>query len=170
MQTTLIFLLFLGGAIEAQPPSSDPIFGMVYDAKLVHFEQAPASVIKQCETEKSLKTKAFWLFAHVAMEGTEYFIVSNRITDVTGAGYVMRGSECVEWLPESIMSGEAAISGTKDALPKWAPLTDAVVRALADDAMRRYALAYGGKKNFPGRACEGRPKTGGVAQVGSRTA
>ena len=47
-----------------------------------------------------------------------------------------------------MMDGEAAISGTKDALPKWAPLTDPVVRALADDALRRYTQAYGGKKPF----------------------
>lgn len=148
MRTIFVFLICFGGGITAQPPSSDPIFGMVYDAKTVHFEQAPASIIKQCETEKSLKTKPFWLFAHATVDGTEYFIVSNRITDVSGAGYIMRGGECREWLPERMLEGEAAISGTTEALPKWAPLTDVVVRALADDAFRRYAQAYGGKSNF----------------------
>jgi hypothetical protein len=141
-------LLLFSTGIKAQPPSSDPIFGMTYDAKLVRFEQAPASIIKQCEAEKSLKTKPFWLFAHATVDGTEYFIVSNRITEVSGAGYVMRGSECVEWLPARMMNEESAISGTKEALPKWAPLTDPVVKALADDAFRRYAQAYGGKKMF----------------------
>jgi hypothetical protein len=148
MRTTLVLLLFLGGAIQAQPPGSDPIFGMTLDNKLVHFEQASASVIKLCESQKALKTKAFWLFAHATVDGTDYFIVSNRITDVTGVAYVMRGNECMDWLPDRVLDGEASISGTNDALPKWAPLTDPVIRALADDALRRYTQAYGGKKVF----------------------
>jgi hypothetical protein len=119
---------------------------MVYDSKLVHFEQAPASVTLHCAGLKDLKTKKFWLFAHAKVEGIEYFILSNRTTDVTGVGLIERGTECVEWLAESIMAGETSLG--KDSLPKWAPLNDAVLKALSQDAFRRYSDAYGGKKMF----------------------
>jgi hypothetical protein len=146
MRLPFVFLLFSGCAANAQPPASEPIFGMVYDAKLVHFEQAPASVIVQCEAEKSLKSKPAWLFAHAKIEDTEYFIVSNRITQDSGAGYIARGRDCVEWLPERIMHGES--TDGKEALPKWAPLSESVLKALSADVFRRYTQAYGGKKNF----------------------
>jgi hypothetical protein len=142
---SIIFLLFACGAAKAQPPGSDPIFGMTL-AKSIHFEQAPAPVALHCQTLKELKTKPFWIFAHVKVDGTEYFILSNRITDVTGVGLVERGNECVEWLAERIINGEA--TDGKDSLPKWAPLNDAVLKALAQDAFRRYTQAFGGKKNF----------------------
>jgi hypothetical protein len=142
----VIFFLLCCRAIKAQPPSSDPIFGMVYNAKLIHFEQAPASVVGQCKTLKELRSKPFWVFAQAKMDGTEYFILSNRTTDVSGVGIIVRGSECVEWLPERMINGES--TDGKDALPKWAPLTDPVLKALSEDAFRRYSQAFGGKKNF----------------------
>lgn len=145
-RSIFIFLLLACGAANGQPPSSEPIFGILYDAKLVHFEQAPASIVTQCETYKPLKNKPFWLFAHAKIEGTEYFILSNRTTQDSGAGYIARGSECVEWLPESMIYGES--SSGKDALPKWAPLNDGVLKALSQDAFRRYTQAFGSKKNF----------------------
>ncbi len=143
-RSTFIFLLFACG-VEAQPPGSDPIFGMTL-AKSIHFEQSPAPVALHCQTLKELKTKPFWIFAHAKVEGTEYFILSNRTTDVSGVGLVERGNECVEWLAERIINGET--TDGKDSLPKWAPLNDAVLKALAQDAFRRYTQAFGGKKNF----------------------
>jgi hypothetical protein len=144
--TRFIFMLFVCAAAKAQPPSSDPIFGMVYDAKRIHFEQAPAAVVAQCKTLKELKTKPFWIFAHAKMEGTDYFILSNRTTDVSGVGLVVRANECVEWLPERMINGES--TDGKDALPKWAPLTDPVLKSLSNDAFQRYTQAFGGKKSF----------------------
>jgi hypothetical protein len=44
------------------------------------------------------------------------------------------------------MYGEATTG--KDSLPKWAPLNDAVLKALSQDAFRRYTQAFGDKKNF----------------------
>ena len=144
MRFIFVLLIFACGA-NAQPPGSDPIFGMTL-AKTIHFEQAAAPVMLHCAGLKELKTQKFWLFAHAQVEGVEYFILSNRTTDVTGVGLIERGNECVEWLAESIMAGEATLG--KDSLPKWAPLNDAVVKALAQDAFRRYTQAFGGKKNF----------------------
>ena len=146
MRLPLSLLLVFACAAIGQPPGSDPIFGMVYDAKLVHFDQVAASVVTQCETYKPLKNKPFWLFAHASIDGTEYFILSNRTTEDSGAGYIAHGKECVQWLPDSIMAGESTLG--KDALPKWAPLTDPVVKALARDAFQRYTQAFGGKKKF----------------------
>lgn len=139
--------LLLACVAKGQPPSSDPIFGMVYDSKTVHFEQAAAAVITQCETYKPLKNKPFWLFAHASVDGTEFFILSNRTTEDSGAGFIQRGTQCVNWLPESMIAGESAL-GSKDALPKWAALNDAIVKALSQDAFRRYTQAFGGKKKF----------------------
>jgi hypothetical protein len=142
---SILFLLFACGVGEAQPPGSDPIFGMTL-AKSLHFEQAPAPIALHCQTLKELRTKPFWIFAHAKVDGTEYFILSNRTTDVSGVGLIERGNECVEWLPERITNGEA--TDGKEALPKWAPLNDAVLKALAQDTFRRYSQAFGGKKNF----------------------
>jgi len=139
-------MLLVCTAAQAQPPYSDPIFGMTYDAKLIHFEQAPASVVSRCQTLKNLKTKPFWLFAHAKIGDTDYFILSNRTTDVSGVGLIERGNECIEWLPERLINGES--TDGKDTLPKWAPLTDPVLKALAQDAFRRYTQAFGGKNSF----------------------
>ena len=145
---SVFVLLLFGCAAMAQPPSSDPIFGMVYDAKSVHFEQAPASIIAQCETYKPLKNKPFWLFAHASVEGTDYYILSNRTTEDSGAGFIARGSQCVEWLPDSMMAGESSLPGDKNGLPKWAAMNEAVVKALSRDAFLRYTKAFGSKKSF----------------------
>ena len=52
---TFGFLLFMCGA-NAQPPGSDPIFGMTL-AKSIHFEQTAAPVTQHCETLKELKDR-----------------------------------------------------------------------------------------------------------------
>jgi hypothetical protein len=141
-----MFLLFVCAAAKAQPPSSDPIFWMVLDAKRIHFEKAPTAVVAQCKTLKELRTKPFWVFAHAKIEGTDYFILSNETTEVSGAGLIVRGNECLEWLPESMIAGESTFD--KVTLPKWAPLTDPVLKALSNDAFTRYTQAFGGKKIF----------------------
>ena len=146
MRNSVLLLLLFCGAANAQPPSSDPIFGMVLDAKRIHFEKAPTAIVAQCKTLKELRNKPFWVFAHAKIEGTDYFILSNRTTDVSGVGLVVRGTDCVEWLPERMINGES--TDGKDALPKWAPLTDPVLKTLSDDAFARYTQAFGGKKIF----------------------
>jgi hypothetical protein len=141
-----IFLLFVCGAMNAQPPTSEPIFGMNYDAARVHFEPAALSIIEHCKTLATLKSKKLWVFVDSKVQGAEYIILSNRTTEVSGVGIVVRGNECVEWLPERMINGES--TDGKDSLPKWAPLTDDVLKALAQDSFRRYTQAFGSKKAF----------------------
>jgi hypothetical protein len=117
---------------NAQPPSSDPIFGMVFDAGKVHFEMAPSLIGESCKGEKGRK---YWLFAHAKTADAEYFVVSNRRSEDSGASMVIRGKQC------EIGPGEA-ILGYEGPTPKE------VVQQLALDAFQRYSKAFGSKKAF----------------------
>jgi hypothetical protein len=143
-----LICLSLVCAAQAQPPGSDPIFGMTLDTGKVHFEQAPAIATAHCTTLKELRTKKFWIFAHAKIDQTDYFVLSNRTTEVSGVGLLLHVDECVEWGADSLINGETTLPGSKDVLPKWAPLNDAVLKTLANDAFRRYSQAFGSKKAF----------------------
>ena len=126
------FLLAFGVA-QAQPPGNDPIFGMNFDAKRVHFEKA-ATLHPRCPAlwDKLPASEVFYIFATATLDGKEYMIVSSRTTEVSGAGLMIQGNKCTEMAVDSMLEDPP----------------EAVAKALVSDALRRYAVAFGGKKIF----------------------
>jgi hypothetical protein len=127
-------VLFVAGCAQAQPPGNDPIFGMNFDAARVHFEKAPATLKARCPKlwDRISKNEVFYVFAAATLDGKEYLLLSSRTTEVSGAGLMLEGSKCTE----------IAADGMIDDVP------EPVGKALAADAFRRYARAYGNKKAF----------------------
>lgn len=120
---------------------SDPVFGISYDPEIVHFETAPSKISSLCSESRGQK---FWLYAYSRAGETEYFVLSNQESKVSGVGVVISGGKCVEGLPDWILTGN----------PEYSPQARSnqfppeVVHGLAVDLLRRYATAFGGKNNF----------------------
>jgi hypothetical protein len=117
---------------------------VIYDAQKVRFEQAPPSIGRFC---RDLRGEKFWLYAYWKEADTEYFVLSNRKSEVSGVGVVLRGTECATGLPDWVLTGDAR-NGGPDKVNKPVRFSDTVLHGLALDVLRRYTAAFGGKKNF----------------------
>lgn len=153
---TSIFLVFLGirsAQAQGKPLMSDPVFGISYDPSKVHFEAAPSRTSRLCP---GLREARFWLYAYWRDGETEYFVLSNRKSSVSGAGVVISAGKCTEGLPDWILTGNpeyaprAASDGNSEAAKRARSIkfTPGVLHGLATDLLRRYTAAFGGKKSF----------------------
>jgi hypothetical protein len=132
---------------------SDPVFGIGYDPLRVHFEAAPAKISSLCPEAKG---KRYWLYAYWHDATTEYFIISNLESSVSGAGVIISGGKCVEGLPDWVLTGNLQYAPTEFrnghlARRNFEPsisFTPEVLHGLAADLLRRYTTAFGSKKNF----------------------
>ena len=142
---SIALLLICTGTLEAQLPAlfSDPVFGMTYDTRAVHFQNAPRRISQLCP---DLRAQRFWLYAYWKTGDSEYFVLSNLKSEDSGVGVVLRGSQCVEGLPDWLLSGDKKYHPASD--DKLVVFTQATLQGLASDLLRRYANAFGGKKNF----------------------
>lgn len=127
-------------AAQSQTLFAEPIFGMIYDTRSVHFETAPDRLGQRCGLLRGKQ----WLYAYWKEEDTEFFVVNNKTSWLTGVGLVLRGSSCTEGTAEWVLSGEP--DTWKD--HKSVKFTEAVSLGLAKDLLRRYEAAFGGKKKF----------------------
>jgi hypothetical protein len=55
---------------------TDPIFGLKFDPKQVHFDTAPTKLLEHCD---ELHARPLWVFAHAVIGDAEYFIVSGYV-------------------------------------------------------------------------------------------
>jgi hypothetical protein len=138
-------LIITISVVQAQPRSlmGDPVFGMTYDTRKVHFENAPAKISQLC---RDLSGETFWLYAYYKTPDAEYFVLSNSTSEVSGVGLVLRGTHCTEGLPDWILSGNAKYHPFNEDQP--VVFNDPILHGLASDLLRRYSSAFGGKKYF----------------------
>jgi len=149
----LLFLGSLPGLSQSRARMSDPVFGIGYDPLKVHFDAAPAKISSFCSEAKG---KKYWLYAYWQDGPTEYFIISNHESSVSGAGVIISGGKCAEGLPEWVLTGDPQYAPTEFRDGRLQPrrfeepikFTPAVLHGLATDLIRRYTAAFGGKKNF----------------------
>lgn len=143
---SLILSLSCAALGWARPPAlfSDPVFGMTYDSRLVHFETAPKRVSQACP---DLHGQQFWLYAYHKTGNLEYFVLSNRQSEDSGAGVILRGAECIEGLPDWLLSGDAKYHPSK-VNDGQGLFSEPALHSLSSDLLRRYAAAFGGKRNF----------------------
>lgn len=148
--------LFLSASVgRAQVPSrmSDPVFGIGYDLHSVHFQKAPAKISSLCPEAKE---KEYWLYAYWQSGTTEYFIISNHSSSVSGVGVIISGKACVEGLPDWVLTGNPQYAPTEFRNGRREPrrfedpidFPPVVLHGLAKDLLRRYAAAFGGKRGF----------------------
>lgn len=143
-------LVVLSGSFgQAQTGSlmSDPVFGITYDTRLVHFDRAPQSLERACAADLRGRGN-FWLYAYWKEGDTEYLVISNRDSQESGGAAVIRGNKCTLGLPDWVLRGEAKFNpDNRDTSIRFTP---AVLQGLSADLIRRYTAAFGGKKNFLG--------------------
>jgi hypothetical protein len=101
---SLVFLAATFGQAQTASRSTmtDPVFGIVYDRRNVHFETAPARISELCRDRRG---ETFWLYAHWNQSDTDYYVLSSYRSETSGMAAVIHGARCVEGLPDWILSG-----------------------------------------------------------------
>lgn len=149
-----IALLSPTGKTQQQQPMEDPLFGISYNPNKVRFEPVTTSLSEQC-TELRTKYDRAWIYGHWKGVDAEYFIVSGLAKfhhEESGAPYVapdfgtaveLTSSRCISAHIDYLMLGDAAV-GTHP----FVGLNDTILAHISEDALERYAKAFGGKINF----------------------
>ena len=135
-------LLLTSATLRADSVVSDPLFGLDFPAAKVPFERAPASV-KRCA---AMAGRRLWVFARAKAADGDYLVLSGffkpgpgvqRDPDVSGSLVRIAGPKCaVVGTPEVVLGG------------KGNEVAPATLAALADDAARRFAQAFGGHRQL----------------------
>jgi hypothetical protein len=125
----------------------DPVFGLKFDPKQVHFDVVPKKLFDRC---KELHSGPLWVFAHAVIGGEEYFIVSGyseyhpdalppnsgEYEPDFGSTVILTTRDCVVEPADAFV-----IAAANDPDPP-----DAQARALATDAMSRMIASLGKEK------------------------
>ncbi len=129
---------------------ADPIFGLKFDPKQVHFDAAPTKLSERCD---ELHAKPLWVFAHAALGDAEYFIVSgyveyrpdsaspksNEFESDFGSTVILTARNCIVEPADAFLIS----AGTNPDPP------EAQSRALAADAVSRMISSFGKDKFCP---------------------
>lgn len=127
---------------------SDPFFGIGYNVRNVHFEDAPPALRQHCRGLR--RWKHMWIYAAWKAADADYYIVSGLLSDGTldpetdGLTVKIHGAICAVDQPDWILSGSVnpyVSHNPIGAAPE-------VVNGLATDLLRRYTEAFGGKAEF----------------------
>lgn len=146
-----VLVLALAGstaAADAPQPQlmSDPLFGLSYDIGQVQFEPTASREIPKGQR---------WLLAAVQKDGCRYFIDVGLIEVESDAEPPTVSKESDFGAVGKTCGPRTDVLGVPDNLfSDNAPVDDALGKALIDDAIRRYAKAWGGKDKFQ-QALEG---------------
>ena len=135
--------LSAGSAFAAE--DIDPVFGLHYDAKKVHFEHASPGLMAQCT---ALQNDHWDRDLYVYATDGEYAILAGRftpknnnprpsMTDKLGAVVHLADGQC-----EPVGPARETLDTSGDLL------SDATRSALAKDAVVRYSAAYGSRAAF----------------------
>jgi hypothetical protein len=141
-----VFCIFLAatGIVVSEPGRStemtDPVFGITYDTRTVHFEEVPARVANLC---RRLREERFWIYAYVKTTRSEYLVVSSIRSRVSGGAVLIDGSACTFGLPDWLLYGIGSPGGPGDEV-----IGDKVRSSITGDLLHRYEVAFGGKRRF----------------------
>lgn len=134
-----IWLLFCAN-VNGQPRASsnhmtDPMFGIGYDTRKVHFESAPSSMGAACR--RDLPPGTYWIYARWKDGGdAEYVYLSGpSIADYDPVTLQIRGAACSVIAPDWDTPGKSKLRAS-------------IREGLIADLFRRYVDAFGGKREF----------------------
>jgi hypothetical protein len=138
--TALGICLFFCADVSGQARASsyhmtDPMFGIGYDTRKVHFEYAPSSVGTACR--RDFPSGNYWIYARWKDgDDAEYvFLYGTPMADYDPVTLQIRGTAC------------SLIPSDWDT-PEKSKLPDSIREGLITDLFRRYVDAFGGKKEF----------------------
>jgi hypothetical protein len=151
-------------ALSQSMPTSviDPFFGITYNPAVVHLENMPSTIGKQCQELQGWRYVHAWVYSQVRTTDAEYFIVYGyvKVADEDHPGALLVAPEDDDGLIIEIRPGKCRVDQwqfvlrkethpTKEAAPMVLP--DRVLDALAAELFDRYARAFGGKEKFLSR-------------------
>src|ERR1017187_2801317 len=137
-----------GSASPRWPTATDPIFGLVYSPDAIRFKAAPAALTRTCTDLTTERwNRQTWIFARTAAADGDYLVLGGfflpkasrqpLMVDKKGVLLRLKGSECHLIGP---------VREVFDYKPEDISIT--TLQALAQDAVCRFARAYGGKEKF----------------------
>jgi hypothetical protein len=124
-----------GQARASSNHMTDPMFGIGYDTRKVHFEYAPKSIGAACR--RDLPSGNYWIYAHWKdADNAEYvYLYGAPIADDDPVTLQIRGTAC------------SVIESDWDT-PEKSGLPGSIREGLITDLFQRYVEAFGGKKAF----------------------
>ncbi len=123
--------------------NSDPVFGIQYNPKLVHFDKAPPLIAEAC---KDMQGKDLVMFAHFTDRNTQYFIVQEDLGEF-GVAVAIRGKHCTEIDSDRFLyEGTDALANQGIAVRKREGTR--VLDGIALDIVNRYSKAFGGREKL----------------------
>ncbi len=139
----------VSGFGQALPRVTDPIFGLSYDPARIRFEEAGDLVSRCPELANPRWGRRLWIFARSEETTGTYMVVGGLYerrkppakrgryrTDPNGVLLREHDREC------------DLIGPAREVFEYPAEVTAATLQALARDAVRRYAAAFGGQARF----------------------
>jgi hypothetical protein len=122
---------------------SEPVFGIQYNPKIVHFDKAPPLIGETC---RDMRAKDLIVYAQLVNQHTRYFIVQEYLGEF-GVAIAIRGTHCAEIdLDRFLYEGTDALAaqGVVVGENEKAGLMD----NLAVEILTDYSKAFGGKDKF----------------------
>lgn len=154
----ILLCLSLNTIAQAQNSMTDPLFGISYDRRKVHFERMPPRLSEKCPRLKG-RYVAAWVYGHLKTADSEYFLISGLMEsqednpggartiapdEGDGVAVALRGSMCLVDQGDYFLTQN--INRAKNATPIVAPEED--VTGVLKDAFKRYVAAFGGKQKL----------------------
>lgn len=154
-------LLLCASAVPAsaqQQKLSEPLFGIPYDPRKIHFGKMPNDLVTHCPKLQG-RYVAAWVYGHLKTSDSEYFLIyglmefqedSPRATRTVapeegdGLAVALRGSTCLVDQADYFFSQD--VNPAKKETPIMVPA--AIVNGLLWDAFQKYVAAFGGKQAF----------------------
>ena len=123
--------------------SADPIFGLPFTAEAIRFEPAPRDITTRCKDLVQPRfDRRLWVFAQATVAGETYYVLGGYYVARAGGALQADTRGVVARLDQTRCITAGPVRDVFESDPE--EISPAARRALAADAMRRYAALYGG--------------------------
>lgn len=123
----------------------EPVLNVKYDIRGVQFELAPVS-LPRCEGQ--LAKDKYWLYAQWKDGDSEFLVISSLATKYHPIGLVITSARCIVGDADWLMSGSPPGPSSTRGPYQGFTIPDSALHGVCADALRRAALAFGGKKKY----------------------
>jgi len=147
----LVGLMPASGIGQTLPRMTDPIFGLTYDSAKIRFEEAPDVVARCPELVNERWSRRVFVFARSAEPSGTYLVLGGLYARREAPA---KGEKRFETDPKGILLREheskCELLGPAREVFEYPTdgVTTETLRALARDAVTRYATAFGGSPKF----------------------
>ncbi len=124
----------------------EPAFNIRYDIRSIKFESPPDSLISQCAGQ--LPKGNYWLYARWKDRENEFLVISSLATKYNPIGLVITNARCITGSADWLMSGNPPGPSYRRGPYHGFTIPDSALHGICADALRRAALAFGGKRKY----------------------